>query len=101
MSILLIGIEGQLGSELAQRLPRLGAIYKTYFGRPVAGTANAIELDLTNHEKLEAVLQSTRPDLVVNAAAECRGAGGNGALGCQERLKPHAFFHRLHFRWPL
>lgn len=69
MSILLIGIEGQLGSELALRLPRLGTFYKTYFGRPVAGTANAIELDLTDHNKLEAVLDQTRPQLIVNAAA--------------------------------
>ena len=69
MSILLIGIEGQLGSELALRLSRIGAFYKTYFGRPVAGTANAIELDLTDHEKLEAVLKRTRPGLVINAAA--------------------------------
>ena len=69
MSILLIGIEGQLGSELALRLPRIGAFYKTFFGRPVTGTANAIELDLTDHKKLEAVLNQTRPRLVINAAA--------------------------------
>ena len=69
MSILLIGIEGQLGRELALRLPRMGAFYKTYFGRPVAGTANAIELDLTDHKKLEAVLKRTQPELVINAAA--------------------------------
>lgn len=69
MSILLIGIEGQLGSELAIRLSRIGAFYKTFFGRPVAGTANAIELDLTDHGKLEAVLGRIRPQLIINAAA--------------------------------
>jgi dTDP-4-dehydrorhamnose reductase len=69
MSILLIGIEGQLGRELAQRLPRMGTFYKTFFGRPVAGTANAIELDLTDHKKLEAVLERTQPQLIINAAA--------------------------------
>lgn len=57
--ILLIGKNGQVGSELAQFLPSLGRV--TALGRQ--------ELDLSNPSAIRRALQDTRPSLIVNAAA--------------------------------
>jgi dTDP-4-dehydrorhamnose reductase len=58
-TILLTGKSGQLGSELDRLLPKLGAVIAP--GRD--------ELDLREPEKISQVMRSTKPQLVVNAAA--------------------------------
>jgi dTDP-4-dehydrorhamnose reductase len=57
--ILLTGKDGQVGSELAQLLPRLGEV--TALGRQ--------ELDLSNIHDIRRAVQHARPTLIVNAAA--------------------------------
>jgi dTDP-4-dehydrorhamnose reductase len=57
--ILLTGRNGQVGSELAQLLPRLGEV--TALGRQ--------ELDLLNIHDIRRAVQHARPSLIVNAAA--------------------------------
>ena len=57
--ILLTGKNGQVGSELAQLLPRLGHL--TALGRQ--------ELDLSNIHDIRQAIQEVRPSLIVNAAA--------------------------------
>jgi dTDP-4-dehydrorhamnose reductase len=57
--ILLIGKNGQVGSELAQLLPRLGEV--TALGRQ--------ELDLSHVHDIRQAIQGVRPSLIVNAAA--------------------------------
>ncbi|HKN61229.1 MAG TPA: dTDP-4-dehydrorhamnose reductase [Candidatus Acidoferrales bacterium] len=57
--ILLTGKNGQVGSELAQLLPRLGEV--TALGRQ--------ELDLSNIHDIRQAIQEVRPSLIVNAAA--------------------------------
>jgi dTDP-4-dehydrorhamnose reductase len=57
--ILLIGKGGQVGSELAGQLPRLGEVVA--LGRA--------ELDLAKPEEIREVIRSVQPQLIVNAAA--------------------------------
>jgi dTDP-4-dehydrorhamnose reductase len=57
--ILLIGSGGQVGQELQKTLPAIGTI--TCISRQ--------ELDLTQLEQLRDLIQESKPDLVVNAAA--------------------------------
>jgi dTDP-4-dehydrorhamnose reductase len=57
--ILLIGKDGQVGSELAGLLPRLGQVVA--LGRA--------ELDLSKPEAIREVIRRVQPQLVVNAAA--------------------------------
>ena len=57
--ILLTGRNGQVGSELAQLLPRLGEV--TALGRK--------ELDLSNTDDIRRAIRDARPSLIVNAAA--------------------------------
>jgi dTDP-4-dehydrorhamnose reductase len=57
--ILLIGKGGQIGSELAGLLPRLGQVVA--LGRA--------ELDLSKPEEIREVIRRVQPQLVVNAAA--------------------------------
>ncbi len=59
MRILLLGKNGQVGWELQRTLAPLGNI--TALGRR--------ELDLTNEPAIRSTVRSTRPDLIVNAAA--------------------------------
>ena len=58
-AILLLGKNGQVGSELQLALPALGAL--TSCGRS--------EVDLADLPALEAAVQRTGPDVIVNAAA--------------------------------
>ncbi len=64
MRILLLGAGGQVGWELARTLPSLGTL--TSAARD--GTADLM-LDVGDPAQLQTVLQSTAPDIVVNAAA--------------------------------
>jgi dTDP-4-dehydrorhamnose reductase len=57
--ILLTGKNGQVGSELAQLLPRLGEV--TALGRQ--------DLDLSNIHDIRRAVQHAQPTLIVNAAA--------------------------------
>lgn len=57
--ILLTGKNGQVGSELARLLPRLGQV--TALGRQ--------ELDLSSANDIRRAIQEARPTLIVNAAA--------------------------------
>ncbi len=57
--ILLIGSDGQVGTELQRTLVDLGQIFP--FSRPT--------LDLRNGEKIRKVIQDIQPDFIVNAAA--------------------------------
>ena len=59
MKILLIGKNGQIGSELAKRLPSLGQV--TAIGRE--------ECDLTDRVWLRTTIRLLEPQLIVNAAA--------------------------------
>jgi dTDP-4-dehydrorhamnose reductase len=59
MDILLIGSSGQVGQELLRQLPALGNL--TALSRQ--------QLDLTKPDHIRYVLQSCKPDVVVNAAA--------------------------------
>ena len=58
-TILLTGKSGQLGSELNRLLPKLGEV--------IAPERN--ELDLRDPEQIRQVMRSTKPQLIVNAAA--------------------------------
>ena len=59
MKILLLGKNGQVGSELKRTLPPLGEVVA--IGRS--------DLDLTNLLSLKQLLKDQRPDVIVNAAA--------------------------------
>jgi dTDP-4-dehydrorhamnose reductase len=57
--ILLIGSQGQVGSELSKMLPRIGNVICT--GRQ--------QLDLTNVAQIRDLIQSIKPHIIVNSAA--------------------------------
>lgn len=57
--IVLLGANGQLGHELARRLPALGALH----------TFDRSGLDLTNSAQIREIIRSIKPHLIVNAAA--------------------------------
>lgn len=59
MKILLLGANGQLGSELARKLPELGEVKAC--GRE--------EVDLTNKSSIITAMDDFNPDVIVNAAA--------------------------------
>jgi dTDP-4-dehydrorhamnose reductase len=59
LKILLIGAQGQVGWELARRLPALGAVT----------TTDRTKLDLTDREAICRVVREANPELIVNAAA--------------------------------
>jgi dTDP-4-dehydrorhamnose reductase len=58
-TILLTGKTGQLGSELNRLLPKLGKVI----------APDRTELDLLEPEKIREIMRSSKPQLVVNAAA--------------------------------
>lgn len=66
MNLLLAGSSGQLGQELLPVLTQLGKVTPV---DKVAGEHNTIEMDLSNRDELEALLDQAQPDIVVNAAA--------------------------------
>lgn len=59
MRILLTGARGQLGSELARRLPALGELIAT----------DQSELDLADADAILRAVRATKPGLIVNCAA--------------------------------
>ena len=59
MNILLLGSNGQLGSELKRQLPSMGALSE--YSRS--------ELDITNQKAVRDVCFRKSPDIIVNAAA--------------------------------
>lgn len=69
MTILLLGADGQVGFELLRALAALGSVTATTRkGVLPDGTACA-SCDLTDHDALRALIASTRPHWIVNAAA--------------------------------
>lgn len=69
MNILLTGAAGQLGSELLPLLSARGKLTVTDRSGPANPVANWLELDISDGSKLEDLLKSKQPDLIVNAAA--------------------------------
>lgn len=59
MNILLIGAQGQVGWELARRLPDLGQVTAT----------DRATLDLASPDAIRRVVRDARPEVIVNAAA--------------------------------
>jgi dTDP-4-dehydrorhamnose reductase len=59
LRILLLGAQGQVGWELARRLPALGTVTAT----------DRTTLDLANPEAIRRVVREANPELIVNAAA--------------------------------
>ena len=57
--ILLIGRNGQVGTDLASVLPRLGEL----------AALNHQELDLTRPDDIRRTIQKIRPQWIINAAA--------------------------------
>ena len=68
MKILLIGKNGQIGRELAKRLPNLGQV--TAIGRE--------ECDLRDRVRLRTTFRLLESQLIVNAAAYLEPASGAG-----------------------
>ena len=58
-TILVTGVNGQVGYELARALQGLGNVV----------TADRSRLDLSNHDQIRAVVRDVRPALIVNPAA--------------------------------
>ena len=69
MNILLTGAAGQLGSELLPLLGARGNVTATDLAVPAASSIRWVKLDISNAEKLEALLNQVRPELIVNTAA--------------------------------
>ncbi|MBT8058294.1 MAG: sugar nucleotide-binding protein, partial [Gammaproteobacteria bacterium] len=66
MNILLAGSSGQLGQELLPQLRELGEV--TGVDRSVAaGDKRTVSQDLADLNRVEVLLNRTRPDVVVNA----------------------------------
>jgi len=59
LKLLLIGAQGQVGWELARRLPALGTVTAT----------DRTTLDLADPDAIRRVVREARPELIVNAAA--------------------------------
>lgn len=69
LNILLTGAAGQLGSELIPLLSDRGNLTATDRNKPVSVVKNWLELDISNDSRLEKLLDSIQPGLIVNAAA--------------------------------
>ncbi|BAQ62177.1 dTDP-4-dehydrorhamnose reductase [Geminocystis sp. NIES-3708] len=59
MKILLLGNQGQVGTELTYTLPLLGTLIKV----------DRSLVDLTNEQQIRDIIQQIKPDIIVNAAA--------------------------------
>ena len=69
MNILLTGAAGQLGSELIGLLSAHGQVIATDRSVPKRATNSWVGLDISDGAQLDVLLNQTRPDLIVNAAA--------------------------------
>jgi len=69
MNILLTGAAGQLGTELLPLLSARGRVTATDRSPPATAVKSWLELDISDGGKLELLLNSVRPGLIVNAAA--------------------------------
>jgi dTDP-4-dehydrorhamnose reductase len=68
MNVLLTGASGQLGQELRPQLQQLGRLYQV--DRAVApGARDILIQELGDLNRVEILLNRTRPDIIVNAAA--------------------------------
>ena len=65
MKILLLGATGQVGWELAQRLPKLGKVVTT----SRSGDGTDLAVDTGDLDQLRMTLDAVAPDVVVNATA--------------------------------
>lgn len=64
--ILLVGSTGQVGKELSFTLSSLGEVVE---GARHPNSKNMIKLDLTNNDQIREVIQTIKPDLIVNSGA--------------------------------
>ncbi len=69
MNILLTGAAGQLGSELHPLLSRRGNVTATDRVTAPGSGVGGLELDITDADKLEVMLNHAKPALIVNTAA--------------------------------
>lgn len=69
MNILLTGAAGQLGSELLPLLSARASVAATDRIKPASAPGNWLEEDISDGGKLEELLNSLRPGLIVNTAA--------------------------------
>jgi dTDP-4-dehydrorhamnose reductase len=69
LNILLTGAAGQLGSELLPLLSARGSLTATDRSKPASETENRVQLDISNGNELEKLLNRIQPELIVNAAA--------------------------------
>ena len=68
MKILLTGASGQLGRELSTQLDPLGPVVPVDRDVP-PGNEETVRLDLGDFNRVTSLLEDTRPDVIVNAAA--------------------------------
>lgn len=69
MKILLLGADGQLGFELCRSLMPLGSLLLATRRGQLLGGIECLRADLTDLDGLRTLLESQRPDWIVNAAA--------------------------------
>lgn len=80
MKILLFGHRGQLGSLLAERLPRLGTL----------ATYDQHECDLADSVALRRVIAQERPGIIVNASAYTAVDQAESDAACARRVNAEA-----------
>ncbi|MBK6434793.1 MAG: dTDP-4-dehydrorhamnose reductase [Rhodanobacteraceae bacterium] len=69
MTILLLGADGQVGFELHRALAPIGRIVATTRTGLLPGGIDCARCDLGDHAALDALIETTRPNWIVNAAA--------------------------------
>ncbi len=69
MKILLTGVDGQVGFELQRALAPLGEVVASTLCGTLPGGSQGLAMDLAQADSLGAVLDSVKPDVVVNPAA--------------------------------
>lgn len=69
MKLLLLGAAGQVGFELHRSLAPLGQVLAATRDGRLPGAGRALVADLTHPASLLTLLDATRPDVIINAAA--------------------------------
>lgn len=69
MKIILIGANGQLGTDLVKSLTRHDVVNAIQPGTDGGGLANLMELDVSNSIAVRAAIAAHKPDVIVNTAA--------------------------------